>query len=191
MGTSLLIQIKRCFNEIETSQLTFCSIKKFKVTLSAGKVMLAEFWDSQGVLLVHFQKRGENVNSTSYCEVLLTLRVAVHRKRPGQLARGALLHHDNARPHTARATQERIPQLKWEPLEHPPYSPDLAPSYFLTFGPLKIHLGGKYFVDDEEVETKVRKWLRQQSKDFNVAGFDTLVKRWGKHIKVGGGCVKK
>jgi hypothetical protein len=47
---------------------------KFKVTPSAGKVVLTVFWDSQRVLLAHFQKRSENVNSTSYCEVLLKLR---------------------------------------------------------------------------------------------------------------------
>jgi hypothetical protein len=34
-------------------------------------------------------------------------------------------------------------------------------------------------------------WLRQQSKDFYVAGFDTLVKRWDKCINVGGGYVEK
>jgi hypothetical protein len=36
---------------------------------------------------------------------------------------------------------------------------------------------GKYFADDEEVETKMRKWLRQQAKDVYPAGFDALVKR--------------
>jgi hypothetical protein len=50
---------------------------------------------------------------------------------------------------------------------------------------------GKYFADDEEVETKVRKWLRQQSKDFYAAGFDALAKRWDKYINVGGGYVGK
>jgi hypothetical protein len=30
---------------------------------------------------------------------------------------------------------------------------------------------------DEEVETEMRKWLRQQTKDFCVADFDALVKR--------------
>jgi hypothetical protein len=40
-------------------------------------------------------------------------------------------------------------------------------------------------------ETEVRKWLRQQSKDFYAAGFDTLVKRWDKCINVGGGYVEK
>jgi hypothetical protein len=97
---------------------------KFNVSPSAGKVVLTVFGDSQGVLLAHFQKRGANVNSTSYCEVLLKLRDAVRGKRPGQLARGVLLHHDSARPHTARATQERIQELQWELLEHQPYSPE-------------------------------------------------------------------
>jgi hypothetical protein len=39
---------------------------------------------------------------------------------------------------------------------------------------------------DEEVETDVLKWLRQQSKNFCAAGFDALVKRWDKYINVGG-----
>jgi hypothetical protein len=39
------------------------STKKFKVTPSAGKVMLTVFWDFQGVRIANFQKLGENVNS--------------------------------------------------------------------------------------------------------------------------------
>jgi hypothetical protein len=70
--------------------------------------MLTVFWDSQGVLFAHFQKHGENVNSASYCQILLKLRDAIRRKHTGQLARGILLHHDNARPHTARATQREF-----------------------------------------------------------------------------------
>jgi hypothetical protein len=52
-------------------------------------------------------------------------------------------------------------------------------------------VGGKRFPEDEEVETEVRKWLKQQSKDFYAPGFDTLVKRWDKCISVGGGYVEK
>jgi hypothetical protein len=36
---------------------------------------------------------------------------------------------------------------------------------------------GRRFADEEEVETEVRKWLRQQSKDFNAVCFDALTKR--------------
>jgi hypothetical protein len=44
---------------------------------------------------------------------------------------------------------------------------------------------------NEEFETKARKWLRQQSKDFYAAGFDALVKLWDKCSNVGGGYVEK
>jgi histone-lysine N-methyltransferase SETMAR len=89
----------------------------------------------------------------------LKLQDAIRRKHPGQLARVVLLHHDNAGPRTARATQERIQELQWELLEHLPYSPDLDPSDFQLFVSPKIHLGVKSFADDQEVETEVRKWL--------------------------------
>jgi hypothetical protein len=67
----------------------------------------------------------------------------------------------------------------------------LAPSDFHLFGPLKNHLGGKCVPDDEDVETEMQKWLRQQSKGFYAVGFDALVKRWDKCINVGGGYVEK
>jgi hypothetical protein len=51
----------------------------------------------------------------------------------------------------------------------------------------RFHLGGKRISDDEEVETEVRKWVRQQSEDFCAAGFDALVKRWEKYVDVGEG----
>jgi hypothetical protein len=40
----------------------------------------------------------------------------------------------------------------------------------------QFSLGGERFGDDEEVETEVWKWLKQQSKDFYAAGFDALVR---------------
>jgi hypothetical protein len=64
----------------------------------------------------------------------------------------------------------------------------LVPRDVHLFGPLKNQLGGKRFADDEEVETEVRKWLRQPSKDFY---FEALLKRLGKCIDVGEGYVEK
>jgi histone-lysine N-methyltransferase SETMAR len=89
-------------------------------------------------------------------------------------------------PIQAEAIQERIRELQCELLEHPPYSPDLAPSDFHIFVELKNHVGGKPFADDEGADTEVRQWLRQRSKDFCIAGLDILVKRSDKCINVGG-----
>jgi hypothetical protein len=95
---------------METSQFTFKQKVRVTSRPSAEKVMFIVFWGSQGVLLAHFQKRGENVNSVSYCdcEVLLNIRDTICRKPPGQLARGLLLHHDNAVLHTAREPRRKF-----------------------------------------------------------------------------------
>jgi hypothetical protein len=65
-------------------------------------------------------------------------------------------------PNTTQETQKKNQELQWELLEHPPYIQHLAPSDFHLFGPLENHIGVKSFADGEEVETEVRKWLRQQ-----------------------------
>jgi hypothetical protein len=49
---------------------------------------------------------------------------------------------------------------------------------------------GKRFNDDEDVETEVRKWLRQWSNVFHAAGFNAMVKQFDKCINVGGGYVE-
>jgi transposase len=38
-----------------------------------------------------------------------------------------ILLHDNAQPHTAILTKEKLKEFHWETLKHPPYSPDLSP----------------------------------------------------------------
>jgi len=57
---------------------------------------------------------------------------AVQHKRSQMSDKKLLSLHDNARPHTAHATANLLEPWCWEILEHPPYSPDLAPSDFLT-----------------------------------------------------------
>jgi hypothetical protein len=43
----------------------------------------------------------------------------------------------------------------------------------------RFHLGGKLFADNEEVESEVRKWLRQLSKNFHAEGFGRTGKAMG------------
>ena len=69
---------------------------------------------------------------------------------------------DNARPHTGRLTQETVEHLGLEVLPHPPYSPDLAPSDYHLFGPMKKMLTGQKFTSDTEVQSVVWQWLEQQ-----------------------------
>jgi len=78
--------------------------------------------------------------------------------------------HDNARPHSTTLTQEKLAQMYWAALEHPPYSPDLSPCNYHMFGPLKEVLEGQCFDDDEQVKNFVRKWLQTRPPSFYNAG---------------------
>jgi hypothetical protein len=65
-------------------------------------------------------------------------------------------------------------------------------SFLFTVGDVsRVDKRDKGFADDGNVETEVRKWLRQQSKDFYAAGVDAPVKRRDKCINVGGRHVEK
>ena len=62
--------------------------------------------------------------------------------------------------------------------------PELAPSDFHLFGPLKHHLSGEHFPDDDAVERAVCACFQQQPKEFYTAGFQGLVKRWDKCLNL-------
>ncbi|KAJ4448998.1 hypothetical protein ANN_00390 [Periplaneta americana] len=130
--------------------------KKFKQTMSTRKIMCTVFLDRKGVLLIEFLPRGETINRENYCQTLKKLRHAIQNKRRGMLTDGVVLLHDNTRPHTARDTQNLISKFGWEQIDHPPYSPDLAPSDFHLFLHLKKFLSGQRFDGDDEVKTAVR-----------------------------------
>jgi hypothetical protein len=48
-----------------------------------------------------------------------------------------LIHMDNARAHTAKATQEKSDVSRFKRTSQPPYSPDIVSSDFFIFGWLK------------------------------------------------------
>ena len=120
----------------------------------------------------------------------MNLNLQFARKEEECCPKKVLLHHDNARPHTAAATVETVQQLGFELLQHPPYSPDLAPSDYHIFSPLKEALRGRRFASDEEVKEAVHTWLREQPKNFS-AGIQKLVERYNKCIVLQGDYVEK
>ena len=129
--------------------------RKFKVMKSAGKVMATVFWDQKGVLPVDFLEMEATINAAVYGATLERLWAAIRRKHPGLLSKGVLLLRNNARPHTANATQELLWHFQWGILEHPPCSPDLVPSDYHLFLTLKEHLGGQIFQCKGDVKTAV------------------------------------
>jgi len=166
--------------------------KKFKTQPSAGNVMLTLFWDSEGPILEDYLEKGCTINSAKYSDMLANnLKPAVRTKRRGLLSKKVLLLHDNARPHTASHTVETINHFSFEVLKHPPYIPDLAPSDYHLFGPLKNALQSRRLSTEKDVREAVHKLLREQPKTFFLEGIRKLVDRWTKCIEKEGDYVEK
>jgi hypothetical protein len=136
--------------------------------------------------------RGSTVISATYSNLLReNLKPAIRQKWRGLLTMGVCLLHDNPRPPTAAATVSTIEKLRFECIPHPPYSPDLAPSDFHVFGPLKDALSGTQFRDDDEVWLAVHEWLRSHPKEFFSRGIYALVKRWRRCNELEGDYIEK
>ena len=101
-----------------------------------------------------------------------------------------LLLHDNALLQSSVQTQDIITSIKWEQMDHPPYSPDLAPSDYHLFLYLKKFLGGKWF-DNNDLKDTVQKWLTLQVAAFYEEGIQKLVPRYDKCLNNGGEYVEK
>ena len=166
--------------------------KKVRVQRSAGKVMLTFFWDYNGPILEHYMPRGSIVTSATYSNLLReNLKPAIRQKRRGFMTTGVCLLHDNAKPNTATATVSTIEEMWFECIPHPPYSPDLAPSDFHVFSPLKDALSGTRFRNNDEVRSAVREWLRTRLKKLFSRGIYAPVKRWRKCIELEGDYVEQ
>jgi len=78
-----------------------------------------------------------------------------------------LFLHDNTPAHRALATQKKVAYLGFQCLDHPPYSPDLAPSdYHLFPGLKKKQLKSRHFSSDAEVIFAAETWLDGQPFHF-------------------------
>jgi histone-lysine N-methyltransferase SETMAR len=166
--------------------------KKIKKTTSPEKAMATVFWDIHEVLFVYFTPRGATINSVRYQGILTGPKGAVRRNRHGLLSQGALLLHDNARPHIARTTVNLLNTWHWEILPHSPCGPDLAPSDFPMFPKSKKHLRGLRFRTDEDVQHEVTKrWLRLQDASFYHQDFDSLICRYDKCLNRYGNYTEK
>ena len=165
--------------------------KRAKTVPSAGKVMASVFWDADGILLIDYLQKGQTINGTYYASLLTQLWEKIKIKRPGKLTKGVLFHLDNTPVHKSVIAMAAIHDCGFKLIEHPPYSPDLAPSDFHLFPKLKTAISGTQFQSDDDVIHAVDEFLNGQEKDFFKSGTEALKHLWQKCIDTEGDYVEK
>ena len=134
--------------------------KKFRVQKSAGKVLASIFWDQDGILIIDYLPTGQTINAEYYSSLLVQIKDILRKNaRRGKVTKGVLFLHNDVPAHWTLATQKKLTCLCFQCLDHPPYSPDLAPSDYHLFHGLKKQLKGRHFSSDTEVIAAAETWL--------------------------------
>ena len=141
--------------------------------------------------MVDYLQKGATITGLYYADLIHKLRDAIKEKRRGKLRRKVLLHQDNAPSHKSLVAMAAISTAGFELLDHPPYSPDLAPSDYRLFPKLKEHLRGKKFSSDNEVITSVNQWFAEVGQPFFQEAVEMLEHRWEKCVNLLGDYVEK
>ena len=107
------------------------------------------------------------------------------------LSKGVVLLHDNVWPDTAARTNASNKLFNWDIFDHPPYSPDLAPSDYYLFSKMKVWLATHCFHTNEELMDGVKTWLHNLAAPFYDERLQKLVPRYDKCLYVDGNYVEK
>ena len=164
---------------------------KFKVTPSAGKIMAIIFWDSEGILMIDYKDKGVTITGEYYSNVLTRLKESIKEKRRGKLSQGVMLLHDNAPVHISRQVIATIDTLGFDVNNHPPYSPDLAPSDYFLFPNLKKDLRGRQFEDETQLKEAVDAHFEGKEETYYLEGSEKLISRCNKCKSIKGHYIEK
>jgi hypothetical protein len=136
------------------------------------------FFYIQRVVHHKFVPKGQTVNAAFYVEVLKRLHERVRCVRPKLWAeKNWILHHDNAPPHLALIVRKFFAKNDMITMDHPSYSPDLAPCDFFLFPKVKM-MQGEHFGEVENIKRETTRLLKNLISQDMQHYFLQLKKRW-------------
>ena len=152
-----------------------------KNDLRPKKIMLSVWWRVEWIIHWKILPAGCTITTDLYCQPL----DGVAAKLKGKQDRIYFLH-DNARPHIAKSTREKLFELGWVTVPHPPYSPDLASTDYYLFRTLPNHMRRKKFDDENELKTDHANFFDQKSQDCYESRILSPPERWRQVIDSNG-----
>ena len=105
---------------------------------STLKLLMIPFFDSTGLIYMHWVPTGQTVNKEYYVKVLREFRKRFGWKRPAFFKSDQWhFQQDNAPVHYSILLTDYLTKMGIKTVPHPPYSPDLAPCDFCLFPKLR------------------------------------------------------
>jgi hypothetical protein len=118
--------------------------------------MLSVFFNKTGQFLIDILPDGMKMDTNYFADNIIDemTRLCYSQGRRSR-ERRVMLRFDNARIHYINTVRDRIAAAELEQIQHPPYSPDLAPCDFFLFGYVKEKLVGKQYETREDLVSEV------------------------------------
>ena len=108
--------------------------KKARQSKSTHKLLMIPFFDSTGMIYMHWVLTGQTVNKEYYVEVLREFRKRFRQKRPALFKSGQWhFHQDNTPIHNSILVTDYLTKMGIKTVLQGPYSPDFAPCDFWLF----------------------------------------------------------
>ena len=132
-----------------------------KTGFRSRKRMFTIFFNSQGPVVVDIMPDKATITATYSTTSVLPknlrhIQSTARTRRRSQIQ----LHYDNTAPHKARITQTYLGDNGIRLMEHPQYSPDLAPCDFWLFLKIKSAPAGKPFSRIQDLAKAVHSEMR-------------------------------
>ena len=157
--------------------------KKTRRVPSKIKTMLITFFDSKGIIHKEFLPSGQTITREYYLTVLKRLMSRIRWISPEYKDEVVGVCCMIMRPVTLRRFLAKNNVCV---LNHPPYSPDLAPCDFSLFRKLKMKLKGIYFQDVPTIQNYSTSVLESIPQSEMEQSFESLLNRCKICIESGG-----
>jgi histone-lysine N-methyltransferase SETMAR len=125
-------------------------------------------------LFIDYLEKGKTITGEYYSNLLTRLDEKIREKRPGLQKKKIIFHQDNAPTHKSVLAMGKLRDMHYELLEHPSYSPDLAPSDFYLFPKLKLFLAGQRYSSNQEAIAVVKGYFVDLTKNHCRDGIMAL-----------------
>jgi hypothetical protein len=152
--------------------------ERVRQQIGTKKFMLTVIWGVDGFHVVDLMTSQRTFNSEYFVSHVLAPMVAKVFSR-GKIphTRRLQFHLDNCRVHFSKVTEPFVAGNHIGYVPHPPYSPDLALSYFWLFGDVKTSLVDQIFDEPEQLLEAITEFLNEIQPPEVVAVFSNWVER--------------
>ena len=156
--------------------------KKARKSKFTHRLLMIPFYDSTGMIYMHWVPTGQTVNKEYYVEVLRDFRKRFRQKRPALFKSAQWnFQKDNALVHNSILVTDYLTKMGIKTVPQPPFSPDLAPCDFCLFPKLR----GCHYERIEEMKGAVTKVIDMLTQEDFHGTFQKMLERYNKCIAAG------